>query len=31
LHLPKRPDGAAPKLGVIYSGGNVDLSSLPWK
>ena len=31
LNLPKRPDGAAPKLGVIYSGGNVDLSSLPWK
>ena len=31
LHLPKRADGAAPKLGVIFSGGNVDLSSLPWK
>jgi threonine dehydratase len=31
LNLPKRPDGAAPKLGVIYSGGNVDFSSLPWK
>jgi threonine dehydratase len=31
LNLPKRPDGAAPKVGVIYSGGNVDLSSLPWK
>ena len=31
LNLPERPDGAAPKLGVIYSGGNVDLSSLPWK
>jgi len=31
LDLPKRPDGAALKLGVIYSGGNVDLSSLPWK
>ena len=31
LNLPKRPDGGAPKLGVIYSGGNVDLSSLPWK
>jgi threonine dehydratase len=31
LNLPKRPDGAAPKLGVIFSGGNVDLSSLPWK
>jgi threonine dehydratase len=31
LNLPKRTDGGAPKLGVIYSGGNVDLSSLPWK
>jgi threonine dehydratase len=31
LNLPKRPDGGAPKLGIIYSGGNVDLSSLPWK
>jgi threonine dehydratase len=31
LHLTKRPDGLAPKLGVIFSGGNVDLSSLPWK
>src|SRR5207248_4215634 len=31
LNLPKRPDGTAPKLGVIFSGGNVDLSSLPWK
>lgn len=31
LNLPKRTDGAAPKLGVIFSGGNVDLSSLPWK
>jgi threonine dehydratase len=31
LNLPKRPDGATPKLGVIFSGGNVDLSSLPWK
>jgi threonine dehydratase len=30
LNLPKRADGAAPKLGVIFSGGNVDLSSLPW-
>jgi threonine dehydratase len=29
--LPKRADGAAPKLGVIFSGGNVDLSSLPWR
>ncbi|HKV63713.1 MAG TPA: pyridoxal-phosphate dependent enzyme [Candidatus Acidoferrum sp.] len=31
LNLPKRPDGSAPKLGVIFSGGNVDLSSLRWK
>jgi threonine dehydratase len=30
LKLPKRADGAAPKLGVIFSGGNVDLASLPW-
>jgi len=31
LKLPNRADGGAPKLGVIFSGGNVDLSSLPWK
>src|SRR6266851_2826987 len=31
LNLPKRADGGPPKLGVIFSGGNVDLSSLPWK
>src|SRR5467141_2455225 len=31
LNLPSRADGGAPKLGVIFSGGNVDLSSLPWK
>jgi threonine dehydratase len=31
LNLPTRADGGAPKLGVIFSGGNVDLSSLPWK
>jgi len=30
LNLPKRADGGAPKLGVIFSGGNVDLSALPW-
>ncbi len=30
LNLPQRADGGAPKLGVILSGGNVDLSSLPW-
>src|SRR5437660_2853942 len=31
LNLLKRSDGGAPKLGVIYSGGNVDLSSPAWK
>jgi threonine dehydratase len=31
LNLPKRADGGTPKLGVIFSGGNVDLSSLPWR
>jgi threonine dehydratase len=30
LELPRRADGGAPKLGVILSGGNVDLSSLPF-
>jgi threonine dehydratase len=30
LKLPPRADGAAPKLGVIFSGGNVDLSHLPF-
>jgi threonine dehydratase len=30
LDLPPRRDGAPPKLGVIFSGGNVDLSSLPF-
>ena len=30
LNLPARPDGGTLKLGVIFSGGNVDLSSLPW-
>jgi threonine dehydratase len=30
LNLPPRKNGAPPKLGVIFSGGNVDLSSLPW-
>jgi len=30
LNLPPRRDGAPPKLGIIFSGGNVDLSSLPW-
>jgi threonine dehydratase len=30
LGLPTRSDGRAPRLGVILSGGNVDLSSLPF-
>ncbi|HEY2819509.1 MAG TPA: pyridoxal-phosphate dependent enzyme [Candidatus Acidoferrum sp.] len=30
LNLPARPDGGTPKLGVIFSGGNVDLSHLPF-
>ncbi len=30
LNLPPRNDGTPPKLGVIFSGGNVDLTSLPW-
>jgi threonine dehydratase len=30
LDLPLRPDGAQPKVGVIFSGGNVDLSALPF-
>lgn len=30
LHLPPRLDGGAPKLGIIFSGGNVDLSTLPF-
>lgn len=31
LELPTRADGAKPRLGVILSGGNVDLGALPWK
>jgi threonine dehydratase len=30
LNFSDRTDGRAPKLGVILSGGNVDLSSFPW-
>jgi threonine dehydratase len=30
LGLAQRRDGAPPKLGVIFSGGNVDLSALPF-
>ena len=30
LDLPPRRDAAPPKLGVILSGGNVDLSALPF-
>ena len=28
LELPKRNDGQPPKLGVVFSGGNVDLGAL---
>jgi threonine dehydratase len=30
MEIPPRPDGRPLKLGVIFSGGNVDLSSLPY-
>jgi threonine dehydratase len=30
MEIPPRPDGRPLKLGVIFSGGNVDLSSLPF-
>jgi threonine dehydratase len=30
LQLPPRPDGKSSKLGIIFSGGNIDLSSLPF-
>jgi threonine dehydratase len=30
LKLPARADGTPAKLGVIFSGGNVDLSALPF-
>jgi threonine dehydratase len=30
LNFSNHPQGRAPRLGVILSGGNVDLSSLPW-
>jgi len=30
LNLPPRGDGPS-KLGVILSGGNVDLNALPWR
>jgi threonine dehydratase len=30
LKVPRRADGAPPKIGVIFSGGNVDLSALPF-
>jgi len=30
LGLPARADGKPPKLGVIFSGGNVDLGKLPF-
>jgi len=30
LGLPPRADGKAPRLGIIFSGGNLDLSALPF-
>ncbi|MEQ1473008.1 MAG: pyridoxal-phosphate dependent enzyme [Candidatus Acidiferrum sp.] len=30
LNLPPRPDGSTPKIGIIFSGGNIDLSTLPF-
>ncbi len=30
LNLPGRADGTPPKIGIILSGGNVDLASLPF-
>jgi threonine dehydratase len=30
MNLPARQDGGLPKVGVIFSGGNVDLAVLPW-
>jgi threonine dehydratase len=30
LQLPPGPGAAPPKLGIIFSGGNVDLAALPW-
>ncbi len=30
LQLSPRPDGKSPKVGIIFSGGNIDLSSLPF-
>jgi len=30
LNLPPGPHGRPPKLGIIFSGGNVDLNALPW-
>jgi threonine dehydratase len=30
LQLPPRADGKSPKVGIIFSGGNIDLSSLPF-
>jgi len=30
LNLPAPADGGPPKIGIIFSGGNVDLASLPF-
>ena len=31
LNLSKRGDGAPPRIGIILSGGNVDLAALPFR
>lgn len=31
LNLPLRSDGKSPRLGIILSGGNVDLAALPFR
>lgn len=30
LQIGANSDGGTPKLGIIFSGGNIDLGSLPW-
>lgn len=30
LHLPLRQDGQPPRIGILLSGGNVDLAALPF-
>jgi len=31
LGLPQQAERVSPKIGVIFSGGNLDLTSLPFK